>query len=305
MMALVVSLAGQIIHIGLMLVAAPVLAELTDWLNARLAGRSGPPVLMPWRDLVRLSRKTMAIPESASPVLAYMPAIQFAATLSAAALVPSFMLGMALTPLADAVVIAGFLSLARAAACLGALDTGSAPSGLMAQQSCATAILAEPALLLFVFSLALMGGGLNIDLIIGQQRDGILMPAAASAIAATCLLALVFVDAGSPTRLDLDQSGIDLALSRFAGWLRRVVWIDLIGSLFLPVGMAGPDAGLMGWGAGLLSWALKLALAAVCLSAIQTLVGPATQRETPNLIGIAALLALLATIMVLSSAGTA
>jgi len=197
------------------------------------------------------------------------------------------------------------LSLARAAACLAALDTGSAESGLMAQRSCTMAVLSEPALLLLVFGLALMGGGFNIDLIIGQQRDGILTRAAASALAVTCLLALSFIDITSPIRLDLDISGIDLAMSRFADWLRRVIWIDLIGGLFLPVGMAGPDAGLIGWGAGILAWTLRLVLAALCLSAVQTLIGPIAQRETPNLIGIAALLALLAVIMVLSSAGMA
>jgi formate hydrogenlyase subunit 4 len=305
MMALFLSLFAQILHVGLLVLAAPTLAGVMDWLNARLAGRAGPPILLPWRDLVRLSRKTAAIPESASPVLPYSPAIRLAATLIAAVLVPSFTLGMALAPLADGLVIAGLLALARAAACAGALDTGSAASGLMAQQSCAMAILSEPALLLVVFCLALMSGGFNIDLIVGQQRDGVLTPAGASAIAVTCLLILAYVDASSPVRLDLDLSGIDLAMSRFADWMRRVVWIDLIGSLFLPIGMAGPESGLFGWGVGLLAWVLKLAVAAACLSAVQSLVGPVTPRETPNLIGIAALLAMLAVIMVLSSVGMA
>ena len=91
-------------------------------------------VLLPWRDLVRLSRKTAVLPESASPVLSLAPAVGLSATICAAALVPSFTLGTALAPLADGMVVASLLSLARVAATLGALDTGSAlaesrPSG--------------------------------------------------------------------------------------------------------------------------------------------------------------------------------
>ena len=56
------SLFTQVLHIGLMLAAAPTVAGLIDWVLARSAGRSGPPVLLPWRDLVRLSRKTPVKP---------------------------------------------------------------------------------------------------------------------------------------------------------------------------------------------------------------------------------------------------
>jgi formate hydrogenlyase subunit 4 len=306
MVAVLTSLAAQFVHVCLMLVAAPAIAGLTNWLNARLAGRHGPPLLAPLWDIVRLSRKTPTLPENASPVLSYAPTVSLAATLSAAALVPSFTIGMALSPLADGLVVASLLTLGRTAACLGALDIGAAQSGRAAEQNSATAILAEPGLLLFVFSLALMGGGFNLDQIIGQQRIGLLLPAAASAVALTCLLALAFADI-SAQALDLsgDLSGIDLAVARFAGWLRRVVWIDLIGSLFLPIGMASPASGLGDWLIGLAVWLMKLAAAALCLSLVQTLLGRPARQTLPNLLGIAALLALLATVIVLSGARSA
>jgi len=57
-MTILLSLVAQLLHIGLMIAAAPTMAGLTDWLDARLTGRAGPPVLLPWRDLIRLSRKT-------------------------------------------------------------------------------------------------------------------------------------------------------------------------------------------------------------------------------------------------------
>ncbi|MFL5253926.1 MAG: NADH-quinone oxidoreductase subunit H [Rhodopila sp.] len=306
MLEALAELVAQLVHIALVLVAAPSLAGATDWFEARLAGRAGPSLLEPFQDLVRLSRKAPALPENASPVLTLAPAVSLAATLSAAALVPSITLGMALSPLADGLVVAGLLSIGRIAGCLAALDIGAAPSGRGAERSSATAVLAEPALLMFVFALALMGGSFSLDQIIGQQRDGLLLPAAASALALTSLLALVYADiAGSAPELYQDLSGIDLAIARFTSWLRQIVWINLIGALFLPIGMAGPRAGIGDSGTGLAAWLIKLVAAAFCLSVVRVMFGIPARQTLSNVLRIAALLAVLAAVIVLSSAGSA
>ena len=137
-MTFVLSLLSEILHIGLMIVAAPTVAGVLDWLDARLSGRSGPPILLPWRDLVRLSRKAPVTVESVSAVSRLAPALGLGATLSAAALVPSFTLGMALAPLADVLVIVSLLAVARVAAGLAALDSGAALPGLAAQNASAS-----------------------------------------------------------------------------------------------------------------------------------------------------------------------
>ena len=305
-MTIVLSLLSQLIHIVLLLAAAPTVAGALDWLDARLGGRTGPPLLLPWRDLVRLSRKTPVTLESVSVVSRVAPAIALGATLSAAALVPSFSLGMAFAPLADVLVIVSLLALARVAGGLAALDSGAALPALAAQGASARAVLAEPALMLAVVTLALIGGSFNLDLIISQQREGLLLPAAASAVALTAMLALLFAEQ-SATEAGAEQmvSGSGLAIARITSWLRRLVWIDLIGGLFLPVGMAAADSLPLAWLIGLLCWAVKIAAFILGLSAIHTLLGRVPRRSLPDLIGVAALLALLATIMVLAGTGTA
>jgi formate hydrogenlyase subunit 4 len=305
-MTVVLSLFAQLLHIGLILVAAPTVAGTLDSLDARLCGRSGPPILAPWRDLARLSRKTPSTIESVSVVSHLAPALGLGATLSAAALVPSFTLGMAFAPLADVLVIVSLLTMARIAAGLAALDSGAALPGLAAQGASARAVVAEPALMLAVVALALIGGSFNLDLIIGQQREGLLQPAAASVVALTAMLALVFAEtSGSASGLDQMFSGTDLAISQMTGWLRRLVWIDLITGLFLPVGMAAADNGPVAWLIGLASWGIKLGMFILGLSAIQTLFGSIPRHRLPDLIGVAALLALLAVIMVLAGTGSA
>lgn len=305
-MSIVLPLLAQILHIGLMVIAAPTLAGTLDWLDARLAGRSGPPILLPWRDLLRLSRKTPMMAENVSVISRLAPAVGLGATLSAAALVPSFTLGMALAPLGDVLVIVSLLTVARVAGALAALDSGAALPGLAAQRSSALAIMAEPALMLAVVTLALMAGTFNLDLIAGQQREGLLLPAASSAVVFAALVALVFADASTADRRSnpLD-SGVDLAMAHMTDWLRRPIWVGLIGGLFLPIGMANAEAGPIGWSIGLVAWALKPGLFVICLSCARALAGRIPRHSLPDLIGVAALLALLGIVMVLASAGMA
>jgi formate hydrogenlyase subunit 4 len=263
-------------------------------------------MLAPWRDLVRLTRKTPVISEDASIVSRIAPALGLGATLAAASLVPSFALGMALTHVSDVLVIVSLLTLARLAAGLAALDAGSALPGLAAQNASAMAVLAEPALMLCVVTLGLMGGSFNLDLIIGQQREGLLLPAGASAIVATAMLALILGEASSGVpALEHLLSGVDLAVARMSGSLRRLVWVDLIGGLFLPMGMASTDSGLVSWLIGLAAWAIKLAAFILGLTTIHSLLGRIPRHSLPDIIGVAALLALLAVVIVLASAGSA
>ena len=302
-MTVILSLLAQVLHVALMLVAAPAVAGLMDRLDARLSGQSGPSILSPFYDLLRLSRKTPIIVDNVSAVSHLAPALGLGATLAAASLVPSFTLGMALAPLADVLVIVSLLAIASLAARLAALDAGAALPGLAAQGASVRGVLAEPALMLSVVTLALMGGSFNLDLIIGQQQQGLLLPAAASAVALAVMLALVFAEA-SATRNQLEPmfSGAALAASRITRWLRRLVWIDLIGGLFLPVGMAGPGSFPLAWLTGLMFWCLKLGAFALGLSAIGTLLGRVPRHRLHDLLGLAVLLALLAVVMVLASA---
>lgn len=300
-MSLVLSLLAQLLHLVLMIATAPMMAGLTDWLDARLAGRGGPPVLSPWRELVRLSRKTPMLSDSVSGVSHAAPAVALGATLSAATLVPSFALGLALSPLADVLVIVSLLTVARVAIALAELDSGAPLPGLAQQGASVRAVVAEPALMLSVVALALMGGTFNLDLIISQQREGVLLPAAASAVTLTALLALLLADI-SGREADAVFGGMELAMVRMAGWLRRLLWIDLVGGLFLPIGLARIDSFPGGWLVGLICWAVKLTAAMVILSGVQTVLGRIPRHGLPDLIGVAALLALLAVIMVLASA---
>jgi len=295
---------AQALHIALMLAAAPAVVGLQRWAEAALAGRTGPSPWQTWRDLARLAHKHPALAENASPLFRATPVACVAAMAVAAALVPSFTLGMAFAPLSDLLVLAGLLAFARVALALAALDAGTAPGGLDAARSASLACLAEPAMFLVILTLGLLGGTTNLDLLIGQQHQGMLQPPAAAALAASALVALA-VASPDATALTAEFSGVDLALAELAEALRILVWFDLIGALFLPLGMAEQGSGLLGWSVGLLAWVVRLAVLGGGLAVMRCLTGGWRLGRASQVLGVAVVLGLLAALLVLASVAAA
>ena len=136
---------------------------------------------------------------------------------------------------------------------LAALDAGTAPGGLAAARTASLACLAEPGMFLVILVLGLLGGTTNLDLLIGQQHQGMLQPPAAGALAAAALAALALAGPG-PAGQTAEFSGGDLALVELAEALRKLVWLDLSARCSCrwawrskaPGSSAGPSDGLPG-----------------------------------------------------------
>ncbi|MDR3538129.1 MAG: NADH-quinone oxidoreductase subunit H [Acetobacteraceae bacterium] len=302
-MSILAALLAQGIHIVLMVLTAPTLAGVLAATEARLDGRHGPPVLQVWRDLARLARKRPLLAQSASSMTPFAPVVRLAATTAAAALVPSFTLGMALSPLADLLAIVALLGVARAAAALTAMDAGTAKGGIVAASSMRLALFGEPALLLAVFTLALLAGTSNLDLIVSLQREGMMQPAAASALAAAALVAVTI--SRSRDAADPELSGGTLAVTGLADAFGVLVWLNLLSALFLPIGIAEAGGGLVAWLVGLAAWLAKLTVLALALAACRRTFGRHRPRATAELLAVAGLLALIAVVFALSSASSA
>lgn len=300
-MSLLLALLAQALHVGLMLLAAPLLAGVESWLTGRLAGLRGTPPWQPMHEMARLWRKSPISQDNLTAVSAIAPAGELGLALAAAALVPSFATGMALSPLADLLVIAGLLAAGRLVPALAAFDLGTAPAGVRAQDAARLGVPAEAALILVVVALGLMAGGFGTDQVVTQQQDGLMQPAAALVVALAAMLALALAEASQPDPHELLFNGPDLAIALLAGWLRRLVWIDLISALFLPFGMSTVAAGPLGWLLGVLAWAAKLFFFLSGFAAVQTALGRIPRHSLPDLLGVAALLGLLAAIIVLAS----
>ncbi len=299
-MTLLSGIVAQLLHSALMLVAAPTLTGIHRWMQARLAGRAGASPMQPWRDLLRLWRKSPMLAESASEVTAYAPMAFAAAIGVAACLVPSFALGMVFAPLADLLLIAGLLMAARASLSLAATDAGTAQGGVAASRIMLLGCLAEPALLLVLFVLALLAGSLDLDLIAAMQIENGLAwrTGLGIALAATVLTALA--DVLPPDMAALELGGRDLALIEAASALRLLVWFNLIGAMFLPFGMAPPGGGPLAWLVGVVAWLARTLVLAAALALSQAAIGRIGPQRAAQLLGVAVLLGLMAAAFVLA-----
>lgn len=306
------------LHAALMLAAAPVLAGLVGWMKARLLGRAGPPVMQPWRDLVRLSRKDRVVADGASWLFHAAPFAVFAAVYGAALLVPSFALGMASAPLADLLVVAGLLGVARCALALAGMDAGTGFGGMGASRETTFSTFAEPALLFVIFTLAVLAGTSNLDAAAALLRDGA-QGVPASLLFALCAAAIAgLADAGrrpsggpdscheltmAREAAALEHSGRDLALIELSAALRLLLWFDLVGAAFLPLGMADGSAGVLAWAAGAAAWAAKLLAMAAALATYETAAARMRVLRVPELLGVAVLLGVLAAVFLFVSQG--
>ncbi len=314
-MILAVAFVAQVAHVALMLVAAPTLIGVIRSMQARLVGRAGPPLLQPWQDLARLLRKQPVMAESASEVFTVAPLLSAAAVAVAAVLVPSFTLGMTLAPFADLLAIAGLLALARCSIALAGMDAGTALGGLGASRTMVIACLSVPALVLAIFTLGLLAGSSNLDVVAAMQQESGTgwRTGAGLALIATVLVAIADAATGlaAPPELAMQReamalefSGRDLAVIDTTEALRLLVWFDLIIVMFLPFGIAPAGAGLTALLLGFICWVAKLLVLTAALALLQTLMGRLRPMHVPHLLGVAILLGLLAVVLLFAGMGT-
>jgi formate hydrogenlyase subunit 4 len=317
------ALLSQALHLAAMLAAAPLLAGLLRTAAARFAGRPGPHPLLPWRDLRKLLRKRPVAAEGGSVVSFAAPHAAVSATVLAAALVPSFALGMLSAPLAELLLLIGLLALARLGRALAAIDAGGALGGLDAARGLARSLLAEAAALLAAMSLAAFAGTTALEGIIGAVRERMatgaprLLPfgVAALVLAGVALVEVRGLRGGSPAAggepelgagglaaaAPRDASGRHLALWEFQAALRLTVWLSLLAALILPIGLAPAGAGPLAWAAGALAWAGKLLVLGLVLALAEAALARLPPARAPELLGATLLVALLGVVLTVAT----
>ena len=171
-MALILNLAVQAAQMLLVLALAPLLVGFVRKVKARLLRRQGPPLIQPYRDLIRLLRKEVVLADNASWLFRAVPYLIFAATWVAASLVPTFASGLIFSWSADLIAIVALLGTARFFLALAGLDIGTSFGGIGSSREVMIASLAEPAMLMIVFTLALVAGSTQLSTMAELPRLG-------------------------------------------------------------------------------------------------------------------------------------
>jgi formate hydrogenlyase subunit 4 len=314
-MALMLDLAVQSVQMLLVLALAPLLLGFTRKVRARLLQRKGPPVLQPYRDLVRLVRKEAVLAANASWLFRAAPYLIFAATWVAAALIPTFATGLYFNWTADLIAITALLGSARFFLALAGMDVGTSFGGLGSSREMLFASLAEPAMIMITFTVALAAGSTQLSTIATYM----LTDMGVRASLAMALVALIIVAIAENARIPVDNpathleltmvheamvleySGRHLALIDLSSELKLLLYVSLIGCLFTPWGIAGPDAGPAAIAIGVASYIGKLAAGGVLLAVFETAIAKMRVFRVPAFLGAALMLGLLATLLLFVS----
>lgn len=255
-----------LLHVGLMAAASLLLLGVAARVTTAAGGEMAPPLLQPWRDLVRLGRKTAPLPPGASFLFSAAPVMAVAACTVAAVLTPSFILGMPVAGGADLVVVAGLLAVSHLALALALHDTGWAVLAHAGAAASMARVGIAPLVLLVAMAVLLVSGGTNIDAAVAAVRDGGMVAHVAGLLAGLALLAALAAEPGLPTDAFPGRLG---ALVLAAAGLRFAVGVALAGAIAVPFGVAAPGGGAVAWGVGILCWVVKITVLGVLVQSVR------------------------------------
>jgi formate hydrogenlyase subunit 4 len=307
----VLTIQAVTVQIALLLFLSPLITGFGRTLKARLQTRRGAGVLQPYRDLFKLLRKGMVLPSTASWIFSATPYVLFVTTLLAGLLIPALSAQAPLSLFGGVLAVVYLLALGRFFLALGGLDTGSSFGGLGSSREMTISAIAEPALMLAVFTVALGAGSTNLSAVahaaLGQSWR-FLAPSQMLAFAALFIVLIAEtgrIPVDNPaTHLELtmvheamilEYSGPYLALIEWSASIKQLVLMMLLVNVFFPFGLSAdwsPAAILL----SLLWFSAKLLLLAAAVVLVETTNAKLRLFRVPELLAVAFVLSAMALI---------
>src|SRR5262249_29914783 len=139
------TLVQNTIHVLVVLTMPPLLLGVINRTKALFAGRVGPPLWQPYRDLFKLLRKGSVFSTTTTWVFRAGPVVGLVTAALATLLIPLTDSSAPISFTGDLILLAYLLGLGRFFTASAALDTGSAFEGMGAAREVTFACLAEPA----------------------------------------------------------------------------------------------------------------------------------------------------------------
>lgn len=228
----------------LALLLAPLMVGVINRTKAVVAGRRGPPLVQPYRDVWKLIRRGAVYGETTTPLVRLGPVLNVATLIAALAILPFPGTGAVVAFAGDLIVLVGLFALGRFATVLAALDTGSSFEGMGASREVHFAALAEPALLIALATLARIGHATDLTTIYGA----IAIYSWVHALPALSMVGVSFLvlELVENSRIPVDDPTTHLELTM----IHEVMVLD----------HTGPDLGLIQYGAALKLWIIGILL---------------------------------------------
>jgi formate hydrogenlyase subunit 4 len=195
---------------------------------------------------------------------------------------------------------------------LAGLDIGTSFGGIGSSREVMIASLAEPALIIVAFTLALIAGSTQLSVIAAFMSSG---EAGLRVSLALALVALIIVALAENARIPVDNpathleltmvheamvleySGRHLAVIELASALKLLLYVSLIVAVFMPWGLARPGSAPAEYAIGAVSYLVKAAFAGLMLAVFETSIAKMRVFRVPEFLGISLMLALLGALL--------
>jgi formate hydrogenlyase subunit 4 len=301
------SLVIEFLQVVLLIGLAP---AFTGWLRTVKCwtqGRTAAGLLQPYRDLRKLLAKEVVLAENASWIFRFTPYIVFGTAVLAGGIIPMISVDLPLAPTADVIVIIALFAVARFFTALAGMDIGTAFGGMGASREMTIASLAEPAMLMAIFTVSLANTSTSLSQIVQVILNGqpVLRPSIAFAFFAFVMIAIAEtgrIPVDNPaTHLELtmiheamilEYSGRHLALIEWGQMMKLLLFAAMGIAAFAPWGIAAAGS-LHALPAALAVMVAKLAAIGLVIVLIETGLAKMRLFRLTDYLGAAFLLATL------------
>jgi formate hydrogenlyase subunit 4 len=274
----------ELLQILILLFAAPAFTGWIRTVKCRLQGRTYAGIFQPYREIRKLFAKEVILAENASWIFRFTPYVVFGVTVLIGGIIPLISIDLPLAATADVIALVMLFAIIRFFTALAGMDIGTAFGGMGSSREMTIASLAEPAMLMAVFTASLAANSTSLTQMVQVMAHGqfILRPSLAFALLAFIMVHITEtgrVPVDNPaTHLELtmiheamilEYSGRHLALIEWAGMMKLLIYSALGIAIFCPWGIAatGDPAGML---TGAFWLACKLAAGGVLLVLIET-----------------------------------
>ena len=294
---------NYILTISLIFLIAPFLLGLIKSIKMFLLFKKPISPFQHYIDFMKLLQKEVIYTKESSQISKIAPFMILSPIIVVVFLMPPIFKESFYISFIDAFTITGLLSLSTFFLMLLGLDSASAFGGIGSSREAFISALVEPAMILTIFSISLIGQSIGISKAVLNLNNHFDINHAASFVLAAISFFIILIAENGRIPVDnpethleltmvheamiLESSGVDLALIEMTSALKFTIFATLFVSLFLPFGVN------LCWCLAVMVFILKLILVSVAVALIEVNTAKLRLFKVPNLLGIAIILGFL------------
>jgi len=288
---------NYLLTVMIIFLIAPFLLGLTKSIKMFLLFKKPLSPFQPYVDFMKLINKELVYAKESSIISRIAVFMILAPIVVVVFLMPPVFSKSFYVSFIDAFTITGLLSLSTFFLMLLGLDSASAFGGIGSSREAFISALVEPAMILTIFSISLIGKSIGISSAVLNLNSHFDINHAASFILAAISFFIILIAENGRIPVDnpethleltmvheamiLESTGADLALIETASALKFAVFATLFVSLFLPFGVN------LCWCLAVLVFIAKLVFVSLIVALIEVNTAKLRLFKVPNLLGIA------------------